>query len=134
MNIVQVLQNFFEEYRSPGKRRVNTTVESLCWEKIGSRVSASSPDVRVGFFSTTGLSGEVSLKIGEGEDWLENDSSPKGEGGRLTLEWDRRGGGGLTLEPAFPLPNFEGEVSLKIGQGGKDGSRVSLPPRGEGSL
>ena len=86
-----MLQNFFEEYSSPGKRRVNTTVESLGWEKTGSRVS---PDVRVGFLSTTGLSGEVSLKIGEGEDWLENDSSPKGKGGRLTLELDRRGGGG----------------------------------------
>ena len=80
MNIVQVLQNFFEEYSSPGKRRVNTAVESLGWEKTGYRVSASSPDVRIGFLSTTGLSGEVSLKIGEEEDWLENDSSPKGGG------------------------------------------------------
>ena len=110
-----MLKNFFEEYRSPGKRRVNTTVESLDWEKTGSRASAPSPDVRVGFLSTTGLSGEVSLTIGEGGDWLQNDPSPKGRG----KVHSRVGppGGRLTLEPSFPLPNFKGEVSLKIGQG-----------------
>ena len=55
--------------------------------------------------------GKSHSKFGRGGgDWLKNDSSPKGEEGEGP-------GGRLTLEPASPLSNFEGEVSLKIGQG-----------------
>ena len=140
MNIVQVLQNIFEEYSSPGKRRVNTTL-ALEW--------APPPRCagRLSLYNRT-VGGSLTQNWGGGRlarEWF----FPQGGGGKAN---SRVGppGGMLTLEPAFPPAQFwggsltqnwaGGRMALEwvFPLGGKAHSRVGPPggslAMGEGSL